>query len=71
MPHSNGVIAYAMVSHMVKQGVKTIGFLGYTDTYGEQWLQALTPMLEKAGIRFVGAERFARPTAASRRRPSS
>jgi branched-chain amino acid transport system substrate-binding protein len=60
MPQSNGVMANAMVSHMVKQGVKTVGFLGYTDAYGEQWLQALTPLLDKAGIKLVGAERFAR-----------
>ena len=60
MPQSNGVMANAMVAHMQKNGVKTVGFLGYTDAYGEQWLQALTPLLDKAGIKMVGAERFAR-----------
>lgn len=60
MPQSNGVMAEAMVEHMKKQGVKSVGFLGYTDAYGEQWLQALNPLLEKAGIKLVGAERFAR-----------
>jgi branched-chain amino acid transport system substrate-binding protein len=60
LPQSNGVMANAMVGHMVKQGVKTVGFLGYTDAYGEQWLQALTPLLDKAGIKLVGTERFAR-----------
>jgi branched-chain amino acid transport system substrate-binding protein len=60
MPQSNGVMAEAMVEHMKKQGVKSVGFLGYTDAYGEQWLQALNPLLEKAGIKMVGAERFAR-----------
>lgn len=60
MPQSNGVMANAMVGHMVKNGVKTVGFIGYTDAYGEQWLQALTPLLEKAGIRMTVTERFAR-----------
>lgn len=60
MPQSNGVMANAMVAHMQKQGVKTVGFLGYTDAYGEQWLQELKPRLEKAGIKLVGEERFAR-----------
>ncbi len=60
MPQSNGVMANAMVNHMVKNGVKTVGFIGYTDAYGEQWLQALTPLLEKAGIRLLATERFAR-----------
>jgi branched-chain amino acid transport system substrate-binding protein len=60
MPQSNGVMANAMVAHMQKQGVKSVGFLGYTDAYGEQWLQALTPLLEKAGIKLLATERFAR-----------
>ena len=60
LPQSNGVMANAMVAHMQKQGVKSVGFLGYTDAYGEQWLQALSPLLDKDGIKLVGAERFAR-----------
>jgi branched-chain amino acid transport system substrate-binding protein len=60
MPQSNGVMATAIVAHMQKQGIKTVGFLGYTDAYGEQWLQAFTPLAEKAGIKIVGVERFAR-----------
>ncbi|MBX3608882.1 MAG: ABC transporter substrate-binding protein [Hydrogenophaga sp.] len=60
MPQSNGVMAIAMVNHMQKHGVKTVGFIGYTDAYGEQWLQALTPLLDKAGIKLVATERFAR-----------
>jgi branched-chain amino acid transport system substrate-binding protein len=35
------VMAHAMVEHMKKQGVKTVGFLGYTDAYGEGWLKGL------------------------------
>jgi branched-chain amino acid transport system substrate-binding protein len=53
-------MATAIVNHMQKQGVKSVGFLGYTDAYGEQWLQAFTPLAEKAGIKIVGVERFAR-----------
>ncbi|MEN9417717.1 MAG: hypothetical protein RI988_1337 [Pseudomonadota bacterium] len=60
MPQSNGVMAIAMVNHMQKNGVKTVGFLGYTDAYGEQWLEAVKPLLDKAGIKLVGVERFAR-----------
>jgi branched-chain amino acid transport system substrate-binding protein len=60
MPQSNTVMGHAVVELMKKQGVKTVGFLGYTDAYGQQWLDAVTPMLDKAGIKLVGAERFAR-----------
>ncbi|WP_425414275.1 ABC transporter substrate-binding protein [Ottowia thiooxydans] len=60
MPQSSAVMAFPMVEHMRKQGVKTLGFLGYADAYGEQWLQDLTPLLTKAGIKIVATERFAR-----------
>jgi branched-chain amino acid transport system substrate-binding protein len=60
LPQSNTVMAHAMVGHMTKQGVKTVGFLGYTDVYGEQWLKEFTPVAEKAGIKVIAVERFAR-----------
>jgi branched-chain amino acid transport system substrate-binding protein len=60
LPQSNTVMGYAVVEHMKKQGVKTIGFLGYTDAYGEQWLKEIGPLLDKAGIKLVATERFAR-----------
>jgi branched-chain amino acid transport system substrate-binding protein len=60
LPQSVGVMAYAMVEHMKKQGVKTVGFIGYTDAYGESWLKDFTPIAEKAGIKVVVTERFAR-----------
>lgn len=60
IPHSNGIMAEAMVNHMKKAGVKTVGLIGYTDAYGESWVNELKPRLDKAGLKFVGAERFAR-----------
>jgi branched-chain amino acid transport system substrate-binding protein len=61
LPQSNTVMGHAVVEHMKKQGIKTLGFLGYTDAYGEQWLKEITPLLDKAGIKMVAVERFARP----------
>ena len=60
LPQSNDVMSFAMVNLMKKQGVKTVGFLGYTDAYGEQWLKAFTAEGEKNGIKVVATERFAR-----------
>jgi branched-chain amino acid transport system substrate-binding protein len=60
LPQGNDVMAHAVVEHMKKQGVKTIGFLGYTDAYGELWLKAMTPEAEKNGMKIVAVERFAR-----------
>ncbi|RZU00732.1 ABC transporter substrate-binding protein [Rivibacter subsaxonicus] len=60
LAHSAGVMGQAMVEHMKKQGVKTIGFIGYNDAYGESWLRDITPLLDAAGIKMVATERFAR-----------
>lgn len=60
LPQSNAVMSHAVVEHMKKQGIKTVGFLGYTDAYGEGWLKDFTPIAEKAGIKIVAVERFAR-----------
>ena len=60
LPQSNTVMAHAMVNHMKKLGIKTVGFLGYTDAYGESWLRDFTPEAEKNGIKVIATERFAR-----------
>jgi branched-chain amino acid transport system substrate-binding protein len=31
LPHANGVMANAMLAHMQENGVKTVGFIGYSD----------------------------------------
>jgi len=60
LPQGNAVMAHAVIEHMKKQGVKSVGFLGYTDAYGELWLKALTAEAAKNGIKIVATERFAR-----------
>jgi branched-chain amino acid transport system substrate-binding protein len=60
LPQSTGVMAIPIVEHWKKTGVKTFGFLGYSDAYGESWLKAITALAEKAGIKAVDVERFAR-----------
>jgi branched-chain amino acid transport system substrate-binding protein len=39
LPQSVAVMAFPLVEHMKKHGVKTVGFFGYTDGYGESWLK--------------------------------
>ncbi|MEP7209070.1 MAG: ABC transporter substrate-binding protein, partial [Casimicrobiaceae bacterium] len=41
-------------------GVKTFGFIGFKDPYGENWFKVFTPMAEKAGIRLVATEYYQR-----------
>lgn len=54
------VVAAGAVEHMQKAGVKTLAFLGYNDPYGESWFKGTVAAAEKAGIKMVAVERFAR-----------
>jgi branched-chain amino acid transport system substrate-binding protein len=60
LPQSTAVMAIPIIEHWKKTGVKTYGFLGYADAYGEAWLTDITSQAEKAGIKRVAVERFAR-----------
>ncbi len=60
LPQGFSVMAFPIIEHMKKAGVKTVGFLGYTDAYGESWLKEFIAQGEKAGIKVVATERFAR-----------
>ena len=57
---NDDLIASALLAHMTKNGVKTIGFIGFNDPYGENWYKVFVPMAEKAGITIVANERYAR-----------
>ncbi len=60
MPQSTAVMAIPIVEHWKKTGVKTYGFLGYADAYGEAWLKDIQAVADKAGIKLIATERFAR-----------
>lgn len=54
------IIASALVDHMVKTGVKTVGFMGLNDAYGEDWLTVFGKMAQDKGIKLVATERYQR-----------
>lgn len=57
---NDDLIAEAVIEHMTKTGVKTIGFIGFNDPYGENWYKVFSPMAEKAGLKIIANERFTR-----------
>lgn len=59
-PQPVSQMAGALIEHMKANNVKTLGFIGYSDGYGELWLGVLTKMLEGSGITMEPVERFAR-----------
>ena len=59
-PQGFGVMAAAIVDHMAAHGVKTVGFIGYADAYGEGWLKAFQALAEPKGIKLTATERYQR-----------
>jgi branched-chain amino acid transport system substrate-binding protein len=57
---NDDLIAAALLSHMTKHGVKSIGFIGFNDPYGENWLKVFGALGEKAGVKVVAVERYGR-----------
>jgi branched-chain amino acid transport system substrate-binding protein len=57
---NDSLISEALVGHMVKSGVKTVGYIGLSDAYGESWYRTFVPMAERAGLKLVANERFQR-----------
>ncbi|MDZ7938116.1 MAG: ABC transporter substrate-binding protein [Rhodoferax sp.] len=60
MPQSTLVMSHAIAEHMKKMGVKTVGFLGYADAYGELFLRDMKVKMASTDLKFVSEERFAR-----------
>jgi len=57
---NDDLIAAALLKNMTKHDVKTVGFIGFNDAYGENWYKVFGGLAEKAGIRIVASERYAR-----------
>jgi branched-chain amino acid transport system substrate-binding protein len=59
-PQDDAIMAEALADHMVANSVKSIGFLGYTDGYGQGWLDEVEKIMPAKGIKVVAVERFQR-----------
>ncbi|MGB3288127.1 MAG: ABC transporter substrate-binding protein [Burkholderiaceae bacterium] len=57
---NDDIIAKALVGHMTKTGVKTAGFIGFNDAYGENWLKVFTGLAQAHNIKIVATERYQR-----------
>ena len=59
-PQNDSLMARGMADHAAAHGIKTVGFIGFNDAYGDGWLTEATKALEAKGIKIVAAERYAR-----------
>ena len=61
MPQPVEIVGKIMYDHMKAHGVKTIGYIGYSDSYGDLWFNDLKSQTGPMGMKIVTDERFARP----------
>ena len=60
VPQNDSLMADAIADHMVKNGVKTVGFIGFNDAYGDGWLTEFDRAAKAKNLQVVDVERFAR-----------
>jgi len=61
MPQPVDIVGKIMYEHMKANGVKTVGYIGYSDSYGDLWFNDLKTQTGAMGIKLAADERFARP----------
>jgi branched-chain amino acid transport system substrate-binding protein len=59
-PQSDSLMADAIAISMKANGVKTMGYIGFADGYGDGWLAEIRRSAQTAGIKIVGEEKYNR-----------
>ncbi len=59
-PQNDIMMSQAIIEHMAGQNIKTVGFIGFADAYGEGWYQEFSKAAEAKGIKIVANERYSR-----------
>jgi branched-chain amino acid transport system substrate-binding protein len=60
MPQPIPIVGKVMYDHMKKNNIKTVGYVGYSDSYGDLWINDLKNQAVPMGMSIVAEERFAR-----------
>ncbi|CAM5785974.1 ABC transporter substrate-binding protein [Castellaniella caeni] len=60
VPQPAPLMISAVVDHMKQAGVKTLGYIGFSDAWGDEVYDALQKTAVPAGIQVVSNERYAR-----------
>jgi branched-chain amino acid transport system substrate-binding protein len=61
MPQPIPIMGKVVYEHMKKNNVKTVGYIGYSDSYGDLWFNDFKAQGVPMGMTLVDEERFARP----------
>jgi branched-chain amino acid transport system substrate-binding protein len=61
MPQPVPIMGKVLYQHMKAHNIKTVGYIGYSDSYGDLWFNDIKKQGEPLGLKVVDEERFARP----------
>src|SRR3979411_463339 len=61
MPQPIPIMGKVVYEHMKAHNVKTVGYIGYSDSYGDLWFNDFKSQGAPMGMTLVDEERFARP----------
>ncbi|WP_019586235.1 ABC transporter substrate-binding protein [Deinococcus apachensis] len=59
-PQTDAIMAAAIAQNMQQNKIKTVGYIGFNDAYGEGWLSELQKNAAARGIKVVATERYGR-----------
>ena len=61
LPQPVPIMGKVLYAHMKAHNIKTVGFIGYSDSYGDLWFDDFKRQGVPMGLTLVDEERFARP----------
>ena len=61
MPQPIPIMGKVLYEHMKAHNVKTVGYIGYSDSYGDLWANDFKAQAVPMGMTMIDEERFARP----------
>src|SRR5271156_3229493 len=61
MPQPVAIMGKVLYEHMKAHNIKTVGYIGYSDSYGDLWFNDFKMQAVAMGTTLVDEERFARP----------
>ena len=60
MPQKVSLMATAVFEHMKANKVETVGYIGFSDSWGDLWVKEFKAIGEAMGLKMVAEERYAR-----------
>jgi branched-chain amino acid transport system substrate-binding protein len=61
MAQKVALVAQPVFEHMKANNITTVGYIGFSDSWGDLWVRQFKALAEPMGLKMVAEERYARP----------